>query len=93
MDAFTMQFTAVEIDWTSSINVMLHLMENLLDYVAPICMPREQQMDNLKLGELVTVAGWGKMNMSTEERAHILQFVSVSGRYTYYDIILLVFME
>ncbi|XP_050675298.1 CLIP domain-containing serine protease HP8-like isoform X2 [Leptidea sinapis] len=47
------------------------------DYVSPICLPREQLLADLKIGELLTVAGWGKMNMTTEERAKILQFVSV----------------
>ncbi|CAG4953635.1 unnamed protein product [Parnassius apollo] len=49
----------------------------LNDYVAPICMPQRDQLFNLQVGELVTVAGWGKMNMSTDERANILQFVSL----------------
>ncbi|KAG6464633.1 hypothetical protein O3G_MSEX014638 [Manduca sexta] len=51
---------------------------NLNDYVAPICLPREDdQMASLTMGELLMVAGWGKMNMTTEERAKILQVVAV----------------
>ncbi|XP_045776223.1 CLIP domain-containing serine protease 2-like isoform X3 [Maniola jurtina] len=49
----------------------------LNDYVSPICLPREDQLAALRLGELVTVAGWGTMNMTTEQRAKILQYVAV----------------
>lgn len=50
----------------------------LNDYVAPICLPQsEEQLGGVKTGELVVTAGWGKMNMSTEERAHILQVVAL----------------
>nr|ADJ58583.1 seminal fluid protein HACP049 [Heliconius melpomene] len=49
----------------------------LNDYVLPICLPRAEQLQSLSLGELLMVAGWGKMNMTTEERARILQFVAV----------------
>ncbi|CAH0728369.1 unnamed protein product, partial [Brenthis ino] len=49
----------------------------LNDYVSPICLPHVEQLQSLTLGELLIVAGWGKMNMSTEERARILQYVSV----------------
>ncbi|XP_059053399.1 CLIP domain-containing serine protease HP8-like isoform X2 [Achroia grisella] len=46
------------------------------DYVAPICLLRSKdQLVDLKIGELVTVAGWGTMNMTTEQRANILQVV------------------
>lgn len=49
------------------------------DYVAPICLPRTvEQLANLRIGDQVTVAGWGKMNMTTEERAKVLQVVAVS---------------
>lgn len=51
---------------------------NLNDYVAPICLPRESdQLSPPQYGELLMVAGWGKMNMTTEERAKILQVVNV----------------
>ncbi|XP_060805099.1 CLIP domain-containing serine protease HP8 isoform X1 [Amyelois transitella] len=44
------------------------------NYVAPICLPRnEEQMSILKMGDMVTVAGWGKTNMTTQHRANILQ--------------------
>ncbi|XP_048486115.1 CLIP domain-containing serine protease HP8 isoform X1 [Plutella xylostella] len=46
------------------------------DYVAPICLPRPELPGPL-LGEPLTVAGWGKMNMTTEERATVLQYVQV----------------
>ncbi|XP_073950483.1 phenoloxidase-activating factor 1-like isoform X2 [Choristoneura fumiferana] len=50
----------------------------LHEYVAPICLPNtEEQLAEMPLGELLTVAGWGKMNMTTEERAHILQYVQI----------------
>lgn len=49
------------------------------DYVAPICLPKtKEQMANVLIGEKMTVAGWGKTNMTTEERGQILQVVSVS---------------
>ncbi|XP_031770069.2 CLIP domain-containing serine protease HP8-like isoform X2 [Galleria mellonella] len=48
----------------------------LNDYVAPICLLRSrEQVADLQIGELVTVAGWGKMNMTTDQRANILQVV------------------
>nr|XP_032521671.1 melanization protease 1-like [Danaus plexippus plexippus] len=48
------------------------------DYVIPICLPREEQLRQyLELGEKLIVAGWGKMNMTTDERAKILQYVTV----------------
>ncbi|CAG9565384.1 unnamed protein product [Danaus chrysippus] len=48
------------------------------DYVIPICLPREEQLRQyLELGEKLMVAGWGKMNMTTDERAKILQYVTV----------------
>ncbi|KPI92347.1 Enteropeptidase, partial [Papilio xuthus] len=46
-------------------------------YVAPICLPQQDQLTDLRIGELVTAAGWGKMNMSTDQRADILQYVSL----------------
>ncbi|XP_035449113.2 phenoloxidase-activating factor 1 isoform X2 [Spodoptera frugiperda] len=50
----------------------------LNNYVAPICLPRTaEQLANFKIGDEMTVAGWGKMNMTTEERAKVLQFVNV----------------
>ncbi|XP_063367564.1 CLIP domain-containing serine protease HP8-like [Cydia amplana] len=50
----------------------------LHDYVAPICLPyTDEQLAPLPLGEMLTVAGWGKMNMTTEERAKILQYVQI----------------
>ncbi|CAH2045491.1 unnamed protein product, partial [Iphiclides podalirius] len=49
----------------------------LNDYVAPICLPQRDQLTDLQIGELVTVAGWGKMNMSTDKRADILQYISL----------------
>lgn len=48
------------------------------DYVAPVCLPRRDQMADLEIGDLVTAAGWGKMNMSTDQRADILQYIAVS---------------
>lgn len=51
------------------------------DYVAPICLPqKDDQLKGVRIGELVTAAGWGKMNMTTEERAEILQVVAVSEK-------------
>ncbi|XP_013171015.1 PREDICTED: serine protease easter-like [Papilio xuthus] len=50
---------------------------DLNDYVAPICLPQQDQLTDLRIGELVTAAGWGKMNMSTDQRADILQYVSL----------------
>ncbi|KAL0869175.1 hypothetical protein ABMA27_007461 [Loxostege sticticalis] len=51
---------------------------NLNDYVAPICLPqKDDQLKGVRIGELVTAAGWGKMNMTTEERAEILQVVAL----------------
>ncbi|XP_026735241.1 CLIP domain-containing serine protease 2-like isoform X2 [Trichoplusia ni] len=48
------------------------------DYVAPICLPKTtEQMANVLIGEKMTVAGWGKTNMTTEERGQILQVVSI----------------
>ncbi|XP_026315084.1 phenoloxidase-activating factor 1-like [Hyposmocoma kahamanoa] len=48
------------------------------NYVTPICLPREEQIkDRFQQGELLTVAGWGTTNMSTEERADILQYVGL----------------
>ncbi|KAL4715959.1 hypothetical protein ACJJTC_013259 [Scirpophaga incertulas] len=50
----------------------------LTDYVTPICLPqREDQLSPVVLGDLVTAAGWGKMNMTTNERAHVLQVVAL----------------
>ncbi|XP_049877534.1 phenoloxidase-activating factor 1-like isoform X2 [Pectinophora gossypiella] len=49
----------------------------LNNYVSPICLPKEDQLGDLKVGELVTVAGWGKMNMSTDQRADVLQYVQL----------------
>lgn len=46
------------------------------DYVVPICLPRPES-PGLLVGEPLTVAGWGKMNMTTEERATVLQYVQV----------------
>ncbi|RVE47479.1 hypothetical protein evm_007890 [Chilo suppressalis] len=51
---------------------------DLNDYVAPICLPQSsEQLAGLKVGELAQAAGWGKMNMTTEERAKILQVVAL----------------
>ena len=48
----------------------------------PICLPRTtEQLANLRIGDQMTVAGWGKMNMTTEERADVLQVVGVSTQY------------
>ncbi|XP_064292592.1 transmembrane protease serine 9-like [Plodia interpunctella] len=50
----------------------------LNNYVAPICLPSTpEQTSTLKLGEMVTVAGWGKTNITTQERAKILQTVKI----------------
>lgn len=49
----------------------------LNDYVIPICLPRGDQLQRLDVNEHLTVAGWGKMNMTTEEKARILQYVSI----------------
>ncbi|KAI5643185.1 trypsin domain-containing protein [Phthorimaea operculella] len=49
----------------------------LNNYVSPICLPRKDQLDGLQIGEMVTVAGWGKTNMSTEHRAEVLQYVAL----------------
>ncbi|PZC75017.1 hypothetical protein B5X24_HaOG206842 [Helicoverpa armigera] len=50
----------------------------LNDYVTPICLPRTpEQLANLRVGDLMTVAGWGKTNMTTEERAKVLQYVGI----------------
>ncbi|XP_039757569.1 CLIP domain-containing serine protease 2-like isoform X2 [Pararge aegeria] len=49
----------------------------LNDYVVPICLPRGDQLSAPRLGEPLTAAGWGTMNMTTEERAKILQYVAV----------------
>ncbi|CAH1637695.1 unnamed protein product [Spodoptera littoralis] len=50
----------------------------LNNYVTPICLPRTaEQLMNFKIGDEMTVAGWGKMNMTTEERAKVLQFVNI----------------
>ncbi|CAK1550566.1 unnamed protein product [Leptosia nina] len=57
--------------------ILLDSPVQLHDYVSPICLPRNEQLSDLKIGELMTVAGWGKINMTTEELAKILQFVSV----------------
>ncbi|XP_068618859.1 melanization protease 1-like [Battus philenor] len=64
---FHNDIAVVELDYPLELN----------DYVAPICLPKRDQLYDLRVGELVTVAGWGKMNMSTDERANILQFVSL----------------
>ncbi|KAJ2953213.1 hypothetical protein O0L34_g790 [Tuta absoluta] len=49
----------------------------LNNYVVPICLPRKDQLDSLQIGDMVTVAGWGKTNMSTEHRAEVLQYVAL----------------
>ncbi|KAJ8723969.1 hypothetical protein PYW07_007949 [Mythimna separata] len=50
----------------------------LNDYVMPICLPRTaEQLANLLVGDQMTVAGWGKMNMTTDERASVLQVVGI----------------
>lgn len=50
----------------------------LNEYVAPICLPRQDaQIADLLVGDRVTVAGWGKTNMTTEDRADILQVLSI----------------
>lgn len=51
--------------------------------MSPICLPHADQLQSLTLGELLIVAGWGKMNMTTEERAQILQYVSVNTNHIY----------
>lgn len=37
---------------------------------------------------MLTVAGWGKMNMTTEDRADVLQVVAVSIDTTLYQLVL-----
>lgn len=66
-------------------NMTCHISINIIftDYVSPICLPRAEQLESLIMGELLTVAGWGKMNMTTEERAKILQYVAVTIISTY----------
>ncbi|KOB65612.1 Uncharacterized protein OBRU01_17104 [Operophtera brumata] len=49
----------------------------LHDYVAPICLPRTLEQKTLAEGDFITVAGWGKTNITTEERAHTLQVLSI----------------
>ncbi|XP_075983215.1 phenoloxidase-activating factor 1-like isoform X2 [Anticarsia gemmatalis] len=50
----------------------------LNNFVAPICLPRtKEQLQTVRIGEKLIVAGWGKMNMTTEERASILQVVAI----------------
>ncbi|CAB3249017.1 unnamed protein product [Arctia plantaginis] len=50
----------------------------LNNYVAPVCLPRtKEQLQTFNMGEVLTVAGWGKMNMTTEDRADVLQVVAV----------------
>ncbi|XP_041969294.1 serine protease 7-like [Aricia agestis] len=48
----------------------------LNEYVTPLCLPREEEI-RPKLGEIVSVAGWGKTNMTTQERAQILQYIAL----------------
>lgn len=51
---------------------------DLNDYVVPICLPREaEHRANLVEGDLITVAGWGKTNVTTDERAQTLQVLSI----------------
>jgi hypothetical protein len=37
-----------------------------------------EQLHKVVVGEMVSTAGWGKMNMTTEKRADVLQMVPVS---------------
>ncbi|KAJ0173669.1 hypothetical protein K1T71_010818 [Dendrolimus kikuchii] len=50
----------------------------LNNYVSPICLPRKaEQLADQLVGDQVVVAGWGTMNMTTEDRADVLQVVSM----------------
>lgn len=57
--------------------------------MAPVCLPRtKEQLQTFNIGEMLTVAGWGKMNMTTEDRADVLQVVAVSIDTTLYQLVL-----
>ncbi|KAF9796699.1 hypothetical protein SFRURICE_008109 [Spodoptera frugiperda] len=72
--AFHNDVAIIELDKPVTLNSEM----NILNYVAPICLPRTaEQLANFKIGDEMTVAGWGKMNMTTEERAKVLQFVNI----------------
>ncbi|XP_046971366.1 melanization protease 1-like [Vanessa cardui] len=57
--------------------ILLDTPVEINDYVLPICLPRSHQHCKAELSEFVTVAGWGKTNMTTEAKARILQYVSL----------------
>ncbi|XP_052744044.1 CLIP domain-containing serine protease HP8-like [Bicyclus anynana] len=59
--------------------VVLDKPVQLNDYVLPICLPRREQLTPaaVRLGEPLVVAGWGTLNMTTEQRATVLQYVAV----------------
>lgn len=47
-------------------------------HVAPICLPTADVIENIKSSSALKVAGWGRLSEKSNNKAHILQQVTVS---------------
>lgn len=46
-------------------------------WVAPICLPRGEQLSNFYVGKMMEVAGWGATNVTDPKESKMLMFVKL----------------